>query len=45
MDVVERRCKVVEGELNTLTKILSTVIQSIKDIKSMCDNLVTLGLY
>lgn len=33
MDVVDRRCKVVESEINTMTKLLNTVMQSVKDIK------------
>ena len=36
MDVVQRRCKVVEEEVNTLTKILNTVTHSIKNIKGKC---------
>ena len=35
VDVVDRRCKVVETELNAMTTLLNTVIQSLKDVKGM----------
>lgn len=36
VDVVERRCKVVESEVNAMTTLLNTVMQSLKDVKSKC---------
>ena len=35
VDVVERRCKVVQSEVNTLTTILNTIIHSINNIKGI----------